>query len=66
MFFSFRFTLHWLFFHIVRDFGKWSELGSRDTDGQTREGERAGENESTGQVPGLESSTVESFHATEG
>jgi hypothetical protein len=40
MFFSFRLTLHWLFFHIVRDFGKWSELRSRDTDGQTRESGR--------------------------
>ena len=35
-----------LAFEVSGDFGKWSELGSRDIDGQTREGERAGENES--------------------
>ena len=35
-----------LAFQIVSNFGEWSELGSRDIDGQTGEGERAGENES--------------------
>ena len=35
-----------LAFQIVSNFGEWSELGSHDIDGQTREGERAGENES--------------------
>jgi hypothetical protein len=39
--------------------GQWSELGSRDIDGQTREGEQSGESESMEQAGERDGGRVE-------